>query len=38
MDFPTPIHIVYIPMIFTIGLILGWTLRGKVKLKDEDED
>ncbi len=38
MELPTPIHIVYIPAIFIIGLIAGWTLRGNVKPKDEYEE
>jgi hypothetical protein len=38
VELPTPIHVLYIPAIFFIGLVVGWALRGKVKVVQDDED
>jgi hypothetical protein len=38
MELPTPIHIIYIPGIFFLGLFVGWALRGKLVIKGDDEE
>ena len=38
MDLPTIAHIIYIPAVFAVGIVLGWTLRSRAQVKDEYEE